>query len=395
MTNNRINESAFISLFKEVCQKCFGHPITEPLSETDSKLLVNTVFDQTGLVIGVKSIKNYSHYIFNSREGKQENPSTATLDTLSRYLLNAPFTDEIKRKEKEGHYPWWFQYRNNFVKSKSFSGSTIKEKRILVFGLALVIVAAMVFFSFFYQKKNSSGFFSDQFNALSEDSLEKNGWTIKNSDNNYWNKRDSMPGALSLYTLIGDNWPVETATAAPGIKNILVRKIESNCFTAEIQFTNFIPTKSWQQAGILLSEDSSFNGKSLRLSIGYNDFFGGFNKPPEIIIQAVGSSENSNLSKPEEIAHLTLFSGDPNTDSLIRNNLSQSALKIEKKGNQYRFLFTNGPIEGFAFREAARGEFSIQPKFIGIFAMQGLADKEYPMPVLINSFNLIGIDCGK
>jgi hypothetical protein len=397
MANTQINESAFISLFKEVYMKCFGHPISAPLSETESKQLANTIFDQTGLVIGVKSIKNYSHYIFNSREGKQENPSTATLDTFSRYILNAPYTDEIKRKEKEGHYPWWFQYRNNFVKAESPLVKRPHKKRVPLLALTVIPIAALAIFLWFYEKPKSKELFNEDFNALNMDSLTKNGWMLKNVNKEYWNKRAGIPGQLSLYTLIGDNWPVagiENAKA-PGIRNILVRKIESDCFTTEIHFTNFIPTHSWQQAGILLSEDSSFKGKSLRLTIGYNDFFGGYSKPPEIIIQAVGSAENGTLSKPEEIAHLVLFTGDPAKDSLIRNNLSKSSLKIEKKNNQYRFLYTNGRMESFAFKEAAHGEFNIQPKYIGIFAMQGFADTEYPIPALINSFNLIGIDCRK
>jgi len=237
--------------------------------------------------------------------------------------------------------------------------------------------------------------FTDDFNALGTDSLARNGWMIKNSNKDYWNRRNSIPGHLSLYTLIGDNWPLAGKSNLPGIQNLLIRKIESDCFTAELQFSNFIPAHSWQQAGILLSEDSTFKGKALRLTIGYNDFFGGFNKPPEVIIQAVGSTENGNLSKPEEIVHLVLFTGDPSKDSLIRNNLSKSALKIEKKDNQYRFLYTNGRMESFAFKEAAKGEFNIQPRWVGIFAMQGFADTEYAIPVQINSFNMIGIDCKK
>jgi hypothetical protein len=50
--------------------------------------------------------------------------------------------------------------------------------------------------------------------------------------------------------------------------------------------------------GILLSEDSTFKSKMLRLSISFNDFFGGYNKPAEIIIQAISSSESEGLRKP-------------------------------------------------------------------------------------------------
>jgi len=395
MANNRINESAFISLFKESCLKCFGHPLTEPLTETDSKQLSNAIFEQTGLVIGVKSIKNYSQYVFNSGIGKPENPSTATLDTLSRYVLNAPFTDEIKRKEKEAHFPWWFQYRSNFVTANPSKTKTPNKKRMPFLVLTSIPILALAIFLWFFPKSNKKEFFYDEFNALGTDSLTRNGWMIKNPEKDFWNRRNSIPGHISLYTLIGDNWPLAGKSNLPGIKNMLIRKIESDCFTTELQFSNFIPSHSWQQAGILLSEDSTFNGKALRLTIGYNDFFGGFSKPSEIIIQVVGSTENGNLSKPEEIAHLVLFTGDPLKDSLIRNNLSKSALKIEKKDNQYRFLYTNGRMESFAFKEAAHGEFNIQPKYVGIFAMQGFADTLHQMPVQINSFNLIGIDCKK
>ena len=63
---NDLDALAFSALFKEAYQKCFGHAINESLSETESKLFSNEIFDQTGLVIGPKSIKNYSLYILNS-----------------------------------------------------------------------------------------------------------------------------------------------------------------------------------------------------------------------------------------------------------------------------------------------------------------------------------------
>src|SRR5262249_6818820 len=115
---NDLDASAFSSLFKDAFQKCFGHPLVEPLSETESKLFSGKVFDDTGLVIGPKSIKNYSAYILNGPESREVNPSVATLDTLARYAAGAPYTNEIQRKIKENHYPYWFQYKNKFYKSQ-------------------------------------------------------------------------------------------------------------------------------------------------------------------------------------------------------------------------------------------------------------------------------------
>ena len=110
-----LNNEAFVNLFKESYQKCFGFPLTVPMSETESKHFANKIFEETGLVIGAKSIKNYSLYILNSSDAKQENPSVATLDTLARYVLNAPYTDELQRKAKEGHFPYWFQYKSKIT----------------------------------------------------------------------------------------------------------------------------------------------------------------------------------------------------------------------------------------------------------------------------------------
>ena len=72
---NWIN-TIFIALFTETCQKGFGFPLTSPLTETDSKLLSNTILESTGLVIGAKSIKNYSFYVLESKKQgfQKENP---------------------------------------------------------------------------------------------------------------------------------------------------------------------------------------------------------------------------------------------------------------------------------------------------------------------------------
>ena len=102
---NDRDASAFVALFKDAYQKCFGIQVNNPLSETESKHLAGKIFDVTGLVIGPKSSKNYSFYVLNGVERKEENPSVATLDTISRYVLNAPFTNETERKNKESHYP--------------------------------------------------------------------------------------------------------------------------------------------------------------------------------------------------------------------------------------------------------------------------------------------------
>lgn len=388
----------FIRLFGEVCRKCFGHTVTSTLSETDSRQLANSIFESTGLVISVKTLRNYSQYVFHPTEEKRENPSVATLDTLARYLLDAPFTDELKRKKDEAHHPYWFRYKSMAAARIAEEGTLPQRKplrprdgrriflTILVGMILIVVITGLIYFP-----SGNSGNVVESFNNVSDDSLEEKGWFVKNKDSAYWNRRSIAEGHLSLYTLVGDNWS-DGKNNAP-IKNLLVREINQDCFSAEISLTDFVPHESWQQAGLLLSEDSAFKGKTLRFSIGYNDFFGGYSNPPEVILQIVGAIEDEAQSRPEEIAHIQVFSGKPQSDTLIRSNLSKSALKIEKRENHYKFLFTTGQSEMFAFREAAHGDYNIQPKYIGIFAMQGLATKEKPIPVGVNSFNLVEINC--
>ncbi len=207
------------------------------------------------------------------------------------------------------------------------------------------------------------------------------------------NKRNEKSGHLTLYTIKGDNWANGEKPAE--IKNLLMRRITSDCFTTEIHLTNFIPRQNWQQAGILLSEDSTYASKMLRLSISYNDFFGGYEKPPEIIIQIVGSLEDGNRSKPEEIAHISLFSVELGKESLVKVNLANSVLKIEKKGTHFRFLYSTSPMESFAFKEAESGDFNIKPKYVSLFAIEGWADDGGYIPVYFDSFSFEDILCDK
>jgi hypothetical protein len=218
---------------------------------------------------------------------------------------------------------------------------------------------------------------------LKEDSLLHDGWFIKDKDKIFWNRRSERPGLLSLFTLTGDNWL--DSVYQPQIKNLLLRKINSDCFTAEVHLQDFFPQHEWQQAGILLMEDTNYTSKTLRLTLAYNDFFGGFTKAKEIIIQAVTSPGNG-LSHPEEIVHLPVFALDSNNGNLVKRNLAYSGLRIEKSGNNFRLLYSCSSAKNFAFKDAAVTNFNFQPKYIGIFALQGFVNNKNYMPVYFTSF---------
>jgi hypothetical protein len=376
----------FARLFKEAYVKCFGQAIKNPLTETESKIFCNKVLEQTGLSIGWKSVKNYSLFIKNTSAGKKENPSVATLDTLARYVLSAQYTTEIQRKNEESHYPYWFLYKEKSLKNLK---KPVSVKWMISTGmLVIVIIASIVYIKFIAVAKG--GQFTDSFKYLDENTVLKNGWFVKSKDIAYWNKRNEKPGELTLYTLRGDNWP--DPSSKPDIKNLLIRPLNADCFTAEAHLDNFIPGQEWQQAGILLLEDTSFTGKSIRLSFAYNDYFAGAPKPREVLVQAITYLGNG-FGKPEEIAHQPIFY----PDSAIKNgemkkNIENSALRIEKQGKKFRFLYALGVRENGAFKEVATQEFDMHPKYIGIFALKGYTNSAN-MPVRFKFFRITSDPC--
>lgn len=386
---NNTDRLAFAALFKEVHFICFGEQLEGPLSETESKLLCNKVLERTGLSIGWKSVKNYSFFISGDKTTKPENPSTATLDTLARFALGAPYSTEIQRKDNESHYPWWFLYREKFNQSAhNRQAKSWKPVTLMITG----VVTIVVIFILWLNLPSAIGMeFTDNFKNVSDSSLANNGWFVKDKDEKYWGQKSSEKEQLTLFTLKGDNWPDPSNKQA--IKNLLLRRLPYDCFTTEVHLNNFVPQEEWQQAGILLLEDTTLTGKSVRLSIAFNDFFGGFKKPDEILIQAVTSAGNG-FSKPEEIAHSPITY----TDSLKNNPLQlkmlqNSALRIEKRGKRFRFLYSEGITGNTAFKEIVSQDMDIRPKYIGIFAIKGFKDSTAVIPVHFTFFRIAANPC--
>ena len=387
---NKQDLLAFTSLFIAVCEKCFAQPLSNALSEAESRHLSHEIELQTGLVVGWKSIKNYAAFVLQESPYKPENPSLATLDTLARYHFEAAVTTEVQRKKSANLYPYWFKYKDQIIGVRPTpTPSRIppqKTYRWLAIGLGLVFI---IMFVFYLQAKDLEQFYDDFLNVEERVLIDK-GWFVQSKEARHWNQRGQHPKHLSLFTLKGDNWPQKGEK--PLIQNLLLRKIQDDCFSTEVHFSEFIPHESWQQAGLLLLEDTTFTGKSIRLSLSYNDFFGGYAKPGEIIIQAIASlgKKYSNL---EEVVHQPLFTVEQDTETLIVNNLKNSAVKIEKQGQQMRFLYSSGNSENFSFKELKVYEFDMKPKYVGVFALKGFVDTSATIPVKVKFFRLEGRKC--
>jgi hypothetical protein len=95
--------------------------------------------------------------------------------------------------------------------------------------------------------------------------------------------------------------------------------------------------------------------------------------------------------KPEEIAHIPLYNVDSlNRNPLLVKNLDNSALRVEKHGEQFRFLYSTGVSANSSFKEIATHEFSMTPRYAGLFALKGFVEQANELPVRIQFFSL---DC--
>jgi len=389
-----LDARSFAALFAAAYRKCFGSDFTTPLTESESLHFSVEITEGTGREIGWKSLKNYSHYLLGQPQGKPENPSTQTLDTLAQYVAGVP-GDVREQQGGRRHYSHWYRYREAFQQSQPRLARetpvVARSRRPLApIAMALAVVLAGVLLLVLARRGTGKGTpFVDEFDSLGGAALVARGWSVVALDTAFWARRGARPGFLTLYTLGGDNWP--RAGAVPAIRNLVVREASSQCFAAELHFSGFFPQQNWQQAGLIVLEDTGFLGKSLRVSLGYNDFAGGFPATREVLIQAV-TSLGRGSNNPEEIAHQRLFVVDSTSERLIAENLVQSALRIERRGRHYRLLYAVG-LKNAPFKEVVETDLDLLPRYIGIFALKGFATDAADVPVFVDAFTLTPSEC--
>jgi hypothetical protein len=384
------DEIIFCTLFREAYHQCFKQDLKQPLTETEGKLFYQQILEHTGLTVGWRSLKNYSFHVLKHGDDKQENPSVATLDTLARYVLKAPYTNDVKRKQEDDHHPYWFLYREQALTNSASASTNAKTKKGILIPLLFLVVCLPVVSTVYWLITKPAAPVNENFLDVSDSKLTENGWLLSSKNATYWNKRAINKNSLTLFTLNGDNWP--DSAAAPVVQNLLYRKLPAQCFNAELHFEGFIPGGRWQQAGILLMQDTDINSPCIRVSLAYNDNFGGYNRPKEILVQAISAPGNGR--KPEEFAHYTVLAIDSAAKTpLLKANLTHSALRVEKVGDLFRILYSGGVSSNTAFKEVVSQRFTFEPRYIGIFALKGFKQPSSIMPVKISGFILEGADC--
>ena len=204
--------------------------------------------------------------------------------------------------------------------------------------------------------------------------------------------RGEKPGYLTLFTLEGDNWP--QPGREPVIRNLLVRPLSSDCFDVDVRLTSFFPRQNWQQAGLLLLEDTTLTGRSARMSIGYNDFSGGFPQTREVIVQAITSLGHA-LGQARGVRASSALRRGLRHRALVRQNLESSALRIEKRGAHLRLLYSAGPLKNAPFKEVGSADFDFRPAYVALFAIKGFVSQSEVVPVYVDAFSQSALSCSR
>jgi hypothetical protein len=144
----------FSLLYREAYSRCFGLTLAQPVSETEGKLFSQQILDQSGLTIGWRSLKNYSLFVLSAKT--KENPSIASMDTLARYVLKAPYTNEIDRKDNESHHPYWYMYREKHLAVAIAPPITKKVNFLVVGGVGLLLIIMVAYI--WYQRSSKIAF---------------------------------------------------------------------------------------------------------------------------------------------------------------------------------------------------------------------------------------------
>ena len=130
------------------------------------------------------------------------------------------------------------------------------------------------------------------------------------------------------------------------------------------------------------------------MSLGFNDFSGGFPQTKEVIVQAI-TSLGRGFSNPEEFVHHRLFVEEPATESLIRQNLETAALRIEKHGTRLRLLYSAGQMKNAPFKEVGVTDFDFRPAYVAVFALKGFVAESDDIPVDVDAFTLSKSSCSQ
>ena len=165
-----------------------------------------------------------------------------------------------------------------------------------------------------------------------------------------------------------------------------------------------------------LQKEPSYFCSLVKPSKKYKYYLSLFEKATENHVR-IGEASTSYLTCPESALRIKEYENKNNLDCriiiMLRNPVDRAyslynwmtqsgyewcgsfekALRIEKKDNQIRLLFSDGAYVNSAFKELFSGGLSFEPAYIGIFALKGFTEEAGIIPVRISYFSLSHDNC--
>lgn len=182
------------------------------------------------------------------------NPEVCSEEHLERASFGKDFLEILERYvvvAEEMPKPKGVQ-RQNFRKRWGVLG---------VLMVATLLATAPLIFS-----PNSKPWLED-FKSLDVDSLKDRGWEIRHFDSKWFSRQLRDGKMLTLWTLPGDYWVKEGEPRQ--ITNMLVRRVEGDCFSVTMKICDFHPSQVSQQIALFLFDEHQNPKNWVRLGFEY------------------------------------------------------------------------------------------------------------------------------
>ncbi len=270
------------------------------------------------------------------------NPALCATEQLERGSFGKDFLEALER----------------YAGESTVSIPVGNQKRWWMLGTLFIVGAIII--SIFLSCPETPKAWREEFHDVSIKGLQKRGWEFMDFDSTWFNKqlwRDSM---LTLWTLPGDYWVKEREKRQ--ITNMVVRKIEGDCFTITIKIDSFSQNQVSQQVDIFLLDENLSRETNLRFGFG-------FEKPTLMSLGRynvmVVSQEKGEVQPPKgQILKVVKSKQDLHFNQTIWLKLSvQSNKVLSSVKSSFSWYPWNGSEEPTTIR--------FKPAFIGIGAFQG------------------------
>jgi hypothetical protein len=245
-----------------------GGKLSGSLSESDAKTLADDIEEKTGRTVSEKTLRTYARQAFAINGEAAFNPSPYQLETLAQYALY------LSDRKKVTSTPSWFQYQRKYrAEAQPVALPVVQEqkparRRMILWLLLFSLTGAGGLW--WALKPVRTQTFSENFNRTLPDSLRARGWQFLDYDSGRFARQLRPDSMLTLWTLPGDYWVKEGEQRK--ITNMLVHKVDGDCFTLMAKVRDFNFSQRSQQVGIFLLDEKLDTKYWSSINISFADY---------------------------------------------------------------------------------------------------------------------------